>query len=188
MRRYETIVILDPDLDEPGRETIFQKVTDLISEMDGFLVELDQWGNRKLAYNIMKKARGFYLRFDYCGEGTLVSEIERNLQIDDGALKYMTVQLEAVVDLEALKAELTAAKEEKAKQEAAEAEKRAQAEAAQAEAAAKAAEVEKSKPEVEATGAAQEDKKDVAADESADAPEAENKKAEPAETEEKTEA
>lgn len=185
MRRYETIVIMDPDLDEPGRETIFQKLTDLISEMDGFLVELDQWGVRKLAYNIKKKARGFYLRIDFCGEGPLVNEIERNLQIDDSALKYMTVQLEADVDLEALKETLAAEAEEKAKKEAAEAERIAQA---QAEAEAKAAETEKEarQAEAEAIDSSDDAGKKDGADESPDTAEAEDKPAQPAPTEETT--
>jgi small subunit ribosomal protein S6 len=115
MRRYETFVIIDPDLSQEQREPLIGRVEELITQMDGFLVKTDDWGERKLAYNIKKKGRGYYVRFDYCGLAPLVNEIERFFRIDDRALKYMTVLLNADVDLEKIK-------EEKAAREAAAAE------------------------------------------------------------------
>ncbi len=109
MRRYETFVIINPDLSQEQREPLIGRIEELISQMDGFLVLADDWGERKLAYNIKKMGRGYYVRFDYCGLAPLVNEIERFLRIDDRALKYMTVLLNEDVDLEKLKAEKTAA-------------------------------------------------------------------------------
>jgi small subunit ribosomal protein S6 len=114
MRRYETIFILDPDLPEDQRKLVLDRVTDLITEYKGFLVELEEWGSRKLAYEIKKKVRGFYLRLDYCGAGDLVDEMERSFRIDDRVLKYMTILLEEDADLEAIKAEMAAKAEKQA--------------------------------------------------------------------------
>jgi len=125
MRRYETFVIIDPDLSQEQREPLIGRVEELITQMDGFLVKTDDWGERKLAYDIKKKGRGYYVRFDYCGLAPLVNEIERFFRIDDRALKYMTVLLNRDVDLEKIK-------EEKAAREAAAAESAA-AESAAAE-------------------------------------------------------
>ncbi|MDH3828654.1 MAG: 30S ribosomal protein S6, partial [Desulfobacterales bacterium] len=61
MRRYETFVIIDPDLSQDQREPLISKVEELITQMDGFLVLTDDWGERKLAYNIKKKGRGYYV-------------------------------------------------------------------------------------------------------------------------------
>jgi small subunit ribosomal protein S6 len=108
MRRYETFVIIDPDLSQEQREPLIGRVEELITQMDGFLVKTDDWGERKLAYNIKKKGRGYYVRFDYCGLAPLVNEIERFFRIDDRALKYMTVLLNADVDLEKIKEEKAA--------------------------------------------------------------------------------
>ena len=105
MRRYETFVIVDPDLSQDQREQVVQRVEDLITQMDGFLVFADEWGERKLAYDIKKRSRGYYVRFDYCGLSPLVNEIERFFRIDDRTLKYMTVLLDKVVDLEKIKEE-----------------------------------------------------------------------------------
>jgi small subunit ribosomal protein S6 len=109
MRRYETFVILDPDLSQDQREQVIQRVEELITQMDGFLVLTDDWGERRLAYEIKKRPRGYYVRFDYCGLSSLVNEIERFFRIDDRALKYMTVLLDKTADLEKIKAEKAAA-------------------------------------------------------------------------------
>jgi small subunit ribosomal protein S6 len=119
MRRYETIFILDPDLSEEQRKPVLDRVMDLFTQYKGFLVESEEWGGRKLAYEIKKKVRGFYVRLDYCGAGDLVNEMERSFRIDDRVLKYMTILLAEDVDLEAIKAEM-AAKVEKQAQEGAE--------------------------------------------------------------------
>ena len=112
MRRYETIFIIDPEISDENRDLLFDRLRNTILQHDGFLVMFDEWGTRKLAYEIKKKARGYYLRLDYCGTGTLVDEIERFSRIDDRVLKYMTVLLEKDVDLERLKEEAALAEAE----------------------------------------------------------------------------
>ena len=109
MRRYETFVIISPDISQDEREPLIERVKELITQMDGFLVLVDDWGERKLAYEIKKKERGYYVRFDYCGLAPLVNEIERFFRIDDRALKYMTVLLDKDADLEKIKEEKAAA-------------------------------------------------------------------------------
>jgi len=108
MRRYETIVIIDPDLSDEGRAPVLDRVTQLIPQFDGTLILVDEWGGKNLAYEIKKKSRGFYIRVDYCGNGALVSEIERNFRIDDRVLKFMTVLLDKDVDPEKIKADMDA--------------------------------------------------------------------------------
>jgi len=111
MRRYETIFIADNDLSEEDRSPIFEKLKDLIQQHNGLLVMVDEWGGKKLAYEIKKKARGYYVRLDYCGSGFLVNEIERFFRIDDRILKFMTVLLDQDVDIEAVKEEIAKAEE-----------------------------------------------------------------------------
>lgn len=137
MRRYETFIILDPDLSEDGRAPVITRVKELISGHNGFLVLEDNWGNRKLAYEIKKKARGYYVRFDYCGDATLVNEMERFFRINDNVMKFMTVLLDKEIDLEKIKADVAEAEAEKKRAEEAAAAKAAEA-AAAAEAEAKA--------------------------------------------------
>ena len=115
MKRYETIVIIDPDLSKEAETPIFERLTDLIPQYKGFLIETDDWGTKKLAYDIKKKSRGHYVRLDFCGDGALIQEMERFFRIDDKVLKFMTVLLDEDADLDAIKADLAekAAAEEK---------------------------------------------------------------------------
>ena len=59
MRRYETIVIVDPDVGEEQRATVFDRIRELIPQENGILVKIEDWGTKKLAYMIKKKIRGF---------------------------------------------------------------------------------------------------------------------------------
>lgn len=112
MRRYETIVIVDPDLGEEQRGVVFDRIRELIPQKGGLLVEFDEWGSRKLAYEIKKKQRGYYLRIDYCGGGDLVSEMERQFRIDDRVMKYMTILLDTEADMERIQEAMTLAEQE----------------------------------------------------------------------------
>ena len=120
MRRYETIIIADPDLSAEQRDPVLQRVSDVVKEGNGYLALTDEWGARKLAYEIKKKNRGYYIRFDFCGTGAVVSEMERFFRIDDRVLKYMTVLLDKDADIEKIKEEIAAAQSlaEKAKEQA----------------------------------------------------------------------
>lgn len=112
MKRYETIVIIDPDLSKEAEAPILERVNDLIPQLNGKLIETDDWGIKKLAYDIKKKNRGHYVRLDFCGDGALVQEMERFFKIDDKVMKFMTVLLDEDADLDAIQAEVA---EKKAK-------------------------------------------------------------------------
>lgn len=108
MRRYETIVIIDPDVPEDSRKNLFDRMKEIISREGGVLVVLQEWGFQRMAYEIKKKSRGYYIRLDYCGMGKLVQEIERFCKIDDRVLKYLTIILKKQVDMESIQQEIAA--------------------------------------------------------------------------------
>ena len=110
MRRYETIAIIDPDLAEDDRTPLLTRIKEIITEQQGVVIEEDLWGTRKLAYEIKNKPRGYYARYDYCGLGPLVDELERSFRIDDLVMKYLTIQLDPDADVERIQAEIAAAK------------------------------------------------------------------------------
>lgn len=110
MRRYETVFIIDPDASAEQRAAILDRVNSEIEKYQGVLLQHDEWGLRKMAYPVKKKPRGYYILTDYCGNGEMVSEIERFFRIDDRVMKYMTVQTAENVDPEQAKAEIAEAK------------------------------------------------------------------------------
>jgi small subunit ribosomal protein S6 len=140
MKRYETIVIIDPDLPKEAETPVFDRVNHLIPQYEGFLIETDDWGTKKLAYEIKKKSRGHYVRLDFCGDGALIQEMERFFRIDDKVLKFMTVLLDEDADLEAIKADLAEKEALKAQTDAEEAAEPAASAAAEEPAAAETAE------------------------------------------------
>lgn len=110
MRRYETIVIMDPDISDDDRGSLVTRILEIMAQKNGTLLEQDDWGVKRLAYDIRKKIRGYYVRFDYCGMGDLVDEIERFFRINDKFLKYMTVVLDKDADIEKIREEIAAEK------------------------------------------------------------------------------
>ena len=106
MRRYELTFIVNPDISEDIRDQIFDKVKSLIEQEKGLIVNFDEWGQKKLAYEIRKKTRGYYTCINFCGTPALVDELERSFRLDDKILKYMTILLDKQADLDAAKAEI----------------------------------------------------------------------------------
>src|SRR4051794_38850088 len=92
-REYETIYVLRPDAGREASEGISTRVLDVISKQHGSLTRVENWGYRKLAYPVRKHGRGVYVYLKYVGDGALVSELERNLRLQDAVLKLQTVKL-----------------------------------------------------------------------------------------------
>lgn len=149
MRMYETIFITDPDLQDESRSTLFEKFKGILGQEGGILANFDDWGNKKLAYEIARKSRGHYVCMTYGGTGPLVSELERTFRLDDKILKYMTILLEKDIDPEALQLQIDAEATAKTEAEAAKAKAEAEAETAKAEAEAARAEKEAKTAEAE---------------------------------------
>ena len=93
MRKYETIYILQPDLNEDEIKVIADKVQDVIASYKGDFLRLEDWGVRKMAYVIRKFARGRYLYLRYNGGRELIAELERRLRLDEKVLRYQTVNI-----------------------------------------------------------------------------------------------
>ena len=105
MRRYETIFIIRPSVGEDEITAIIDKTTSIIEQFDGSIVNLDQWGLKKLAYPIKKELQGYYVYAEYAGKPEAVAEAERIFKIDDRVLKYMTIKTQDVFVADAPKAE-----------------------------------------------------------------------------------
>jgi small subunit ribosomal protein S6 len=113
MRRYEIIFIVDPDTGEDRRENLFQRINEIINRLNGYVVFFDEWGVRSMAYDVKGKSRGYYVRLDVCGDGTLVDEVERFFRIDERVLKYLSVLLDKDVDMEKIRQEQEEAEKKK---------------------------------------------------------------------------
>ena len=93
MRMYETIFIAHPDLVEEEVKALIEKMKGIIENLNGQLIKVEEWGRRKLAYKLKKLTRGYYVLIRFLGNGEVLAEIERNLRLSDGVLKYQSVKL-----------------------------------------------------------------------------------------------
>lgn len=91
LREYETIYILESNVDPDEADRVATRIKDIVSSRSGRLLKIDNWGKRKLAYPIRKSSRGVFVFLKYLGFEDLVAEIERNLRLLDPVVRYQTV-------------------------------------------------------------------------------------------------
>lgn len=113
MKRYETIFIVPTDLSSDEMDGVIEKYKKLITDLEGIIIKVDNWGKRRLAYYIRKKREGIYILIDFGGEHAIIREIERNFKIDDRILRYQSVKLSDKIDAETLEHEIAEAKKGK---------------------------------------------------------------------------
>jgi small subunit ribosomal protein S6 len=94
MRKYETIFILNPDLDEEQTQFTIEKVKGIITQTNGEILKVEDWGKRKLAYPVKKKDKGHYILIHLSGPPALLSELERNFRVMDAVIKFQSVRLD----------------------------------------------------------------------------------------------
>jgi small subunit ribosomal protein S6 len=97
-REYETIFILAPDTQNADVAQLNARLKGIIEDMGGAIVRVDNWGKRKLAYEVQKNLKGIYLYWQYLGSAGLVEELERNLRLLDPVIRYMTVKVDENID------------------------------------------------------------------------------------------
>ena len=97
-REYETIFILRGDTPNDGVGTVNSRVKGIVDHMGGKVLKVDNWGKRKLAYEVQKQLKGIYLYWRYLGSSGVVEEIERNLRMLDTVIRYYTVKVDEDVD------------------------------------------------------------------------------------------
>ena len=94
MRKYETIFIIDPDLEEDQTKATIEKVKGIILQGSGEILKVEDWGKRKLAYEVKKKSKGHYFLIHFDGSPALLSELERNYRVMDAIIKFQSVRLD----------------------------------------------------------------------------------------------
>ena len=98
MRKFETLLLLSPELSTEARTTLLDGLKNIVEREGGKVLVEDAWGMRDLAYPVKKQMRGFYFRLEYAGPGALVAELERNIRIAEGVFKFVTVKLADAVE------------------------------------------------------------------------------------------
>ncbi|MEK6529222.1 MAG: 30S ribosomal protein S6 [Nitrospirota bacterium] len=93
MNFYENIVILDPNLDEKATEEAVERVKNIIIKKGGDVLRSENWGSRKLAYDIKKHKKGTYVLIFFKAPPSSIAELEKFYKVFDLALKFMIIKL-----------------------------------------------------------------------------------------------
>lgn len=87
MRNYELMVILDPDLDERTIAPSLEQFLSVVRNGGGTVDKIDLWGKRRMAFEIRKKADGFYAVIDLSATPAVVAELDRQLNLNESVLR-----------------------------------------------------------------------------------------------------
>ena len=93
MNKYESVIIVNPNVDEEGIKALEKKFTDIINN-DGKLEKIDNLGKRKLAYEVKKNNEGIYLVLTFEANANLIEELQRNYRITDEVIKFIVIKIE----------------------------------------------------------------------------------------------
>jgi len=95
MRRYEMMVILDPDLEERTVAPSLETFLNVVRQSGGNVDNVDIWGRRRLAYEIQKKSDGIYAVIDMTCEPAAVKELDRQLNLNESVLRTKVLRPDA---------------------------------------------------------------------------------------------
>jgi small subunit ribosomal protein S6 len=95
VRRYELMVILDPDLEERVIAPSLDQFLGVVRQGGGTVEKVDVWGRRRLAYEIDKKVEGIYAVIDLTAEPATVKELDRQLNLNEAVLRTKLLRPDA---------------------------------------------------------------------------------------------
>ena len=90
MNNYETVFIVTPVLSEAQVKEVADKFQGVITENGGQIVNVENWGLKKLAYPIQKKTTGFYFLVEFTGEGSIINTLETQYRRDERVIRFLT--------------------------------------------------------------------------------------------------
>jgi small subunit ribosomal protein S6 len=95
MRRYEMMVILDPEIEERTVAPSLDKYLSVVTTDGGTVDNIDIWGRRRLAYEINKKSEGIYAVINFTAEPATAQELDRQLGLNEAVLRTKVMRPDA---------------------------------------------------------------------------------------------
>jgi len=93
--QYELTYVISGVVKQNQVDDIVRKVNQFVKDNGGEILEVDEWGNQRLAYEIEKKRSGYYVNMYFRAPGNLIQKLERQLKINDDVLRYLTLRMDA---------------------------------------------------------------------------------------------
>ena len=95
MSKYELAVVVSAKLEDDARAEVIEKEKALVTRFGGNITDVDEWGKKRLAYEIQKMKEAYYYFIHFESETTTPGEIEERIRIMDGVIRYLCVKQEA---------------------------------------------------------------------------------------------
>lgn len=95
MNKYEITVVVKPGLEEEAVNTEFAQIQELFERFGAVVEKVDDWGKRRLAYEIQKLNEGFYRFFTVSAEAGAPAEIESRIRLRENVLRYLIIRVDA---------------------------------------------------------------------------------------------
>jgi small subunit ribosomal protein S6 len=95
LRTYEALYIASPELDEDGIQTVVSSVEDLVTSNEGTIVRSENWGRRKLAYEVKGFSEGNYVLLRFTASPEFIAKLEASFKLNESIIRYLTVHLDA---------------------------------------------------------------------------------------------
>lgn len=95
MNKYELALVLNAKIEDDARTAELEKVKEIITRFGGTITEVDEWGKKRLAYEIQHMTEGFYYFIRFDAEATCPAEVESRVRIMDSVLRYLCVRQDA---------------------------------------------------------------------------------------------
>ena len=94
MNNYETVFILNPVLSEEQAKDTVEKFVKVLKKAGADVINIEQWGLRKMAYPINKKSTGFYNMLEFTAESTVIDTLETEYRRDESIMRFLTTVLD----------------------------------------------------------------------------------------------
>ena len=95
MNKYELTVVVNAKIEDDVRVATVAKVKEYVARYGGTVTNVDEWGKKRLAYEIQKMKEGFYYFIQFEADATAPAEIERHVRIMENVIRYLCVRQEA---------------------------------------------------------------------------------------------
>lgn len=95
MNKYELVVVVSAKLEEEERAAEIEKVSNLVTRFGGTITDVEEWGKKKLAYEIQKMREGYYYFIQFDASAECPAEIERRVRIMEPVMRYLCVKQDA---------------------------------------------------------------------------------------------
>ena len=95
MSKYELALVVNAKIEDEAREAVVEKAKGYVARYGGTVTEVEEWGKKRLAYEVQKMREGFYYFIQFEADATCPAEVERHVRIMDNVLRYLVVKKEA---------------------------------------------------------------------------------------------